>query len=133
MSTFNKVDMAFALCRFVSKARKEKGGYFPLKTLRHLVISIQMYIESIGFNWKLIDGDEYVSVKLCLDNVMKENASMGLGRVVKLAQAFEFSAIEKMWNSGVLGEDSPQQLSDTVLFLLGLNCALRAGKELLKY
>ena len=31
-----------------------------------------------------------------------------------------------MWGTNVLGEDTPEKLRDTVLFLIGVNCALRA-------
>ena len=34
-----------------------------------------------------------------------------------------------MWKSGVLGEDTPDKLRDTVLFLLGMNILLRVVEE----
>ena len=32
-----------------------------------------------------------------------------------------------MWESGVLGEDTPVKLCATALFLIGINCGMRAG------
>ena len=121
--------MCYALCRFISETKKESGADFPPKTLRHIILAIQMYLESLGFMWKLVDGVEFVNLKLCLDNVMKEKAAMGLGRVVKQAEAFNFSDIEKLWNLGLLGQSNPTQLMETVLFLLGLVYGLRTGRE----
>lgn len=34
-----------------------------------------------------------------------------------------------MWQKGILGVDTPQKLLHTLVYLLGLSCALRAGKE----
>ena len=40
------------------------------------------------------------------------------------------SDIEKeLWRKGILGEETPEQLCDTVLFLLGLNVTPRAIDE----
>ena len=35
----------------------------------------------------------------------------------------------KLWEDGILGEDTPDRLRNTVLFLLRLHVALRAGDE----
>ena len=34
-----------------------------------------------------------------------------------------------MWNVSILGMTNPAQLLDTMLYLVGITCALRAGKE----
>ena len=34
-----------------------------------------------------------------------------------------------LWHRGILGTENPEQLMHTVLYLVGLYCALRAGKE----
>ena len=34
-----------------------------------------------------------------------------------------------MWDQNILVENSPDKLRDTVLFLIGINCGLRAGDE----
>ncbi len=34
-----------------------------------------------------------------------------------------------MWNAGVLGTSNPEQLVNTLLFLLGIHCTLHAGSE----
>ena len=36
---------------------------------------------------------------------------------------------EKLWESGLLGDHTPQVLADTVLYLIGINFALRSGEE----
>ena len=34
-----------------------------------------------------------------------------------------------MWSEGILGDDTPQKLLDSLVFGFGLNFALRSGKE----
>ncbi len=48
---------------------------------------------------------------------------------VKAAEPITLEDEETLWGIHVLGEESPDQLRDTVLFLIGLTFALRGGKE----
>ena len=45
----------------------------------------------------------------------------------KRNETYEFE--EKLWQKGILGEDCPDRLRNTVLYLIGINLALRAGDE----
>ncbi len=63
-----------------------------------------------------------------LDNMMKARCSSRLGTVGS-AKPISFKDDTKMWLSGALGEDSPDKLRNTVMFLIGLSCALRSGDE----
>ena len=65
----------------------------------------------------------------CLDAEMKRLTGMGIGSNVKEAQAFSEGEENKLWNLGLLGDSSPRDLLDTMLFLIGKNFSLRRGKE----
>ena len=64
-----------------------------------------------------------------LDNEMKCKTELGLG-VVKSATPISNNMEEKMWATGVLGEENATQLCETDMYLLGVNLALRGGTEL---
>ena len=49
--------------------------------------------------------------------------------VKKSAKFLSVEFGNELWRSGTLGEDTPDKLRDTVLFILGINLALRAGDE----
>ena len=68
-------------------------------------------------------------MKTVLDNVMKERTAMNIGVKKRKAQVISYKYEEEMWSKGVLGEDCPDRLRDTVLFLIGNHCTLRASDK----
>ena len=106
----------FAMCNFIAEVRKVDVSKYPGKTLYHLVVSIQKHINSKGRNWKLIEGSQFGAIHTVLNNVMKERAKQNIGNVKKQAQIIDKSVEDKLWESGTLGEETPDQLRWTVLF-----------------
>ena len=127
--SINANDLIFAMTRFITEVRKLDGGHFPGKTLYEIVVCVQMHLETMGFNFKLIDDPQFVALKFTLDNMMKSRTSDGLGIHVRQADVLSFSQEDILWGSGQLGSSNPIQLLNTVVFTLGMACALRAGKE----
>ena len=125
-----KEGLISALCKFIPEVMKVRDGTdYPGKTLYELVVSIQKYLNNNGKPWKLIEGPEFVEVRTVLDNVMKERAIQNLGMVRKQAQFMSLNFENSLWEKGLLGEETPDKLRETVLFLLGMNLLLRAGDE----
>ena len=69
-----------------------------------------------------------VTLKFTLDNTMKQRTSDGVGITVKKAQVLSFSDEDVLWSLGLLGTHSPEVSMNTVIYMLGISCALRAGK-----
>ena len=74
-------------------------------------------------------GDEFVKFYHVLDKVMQERSAQSIGTICKQAQVISLEFKNKLWKDNVLGEDTPDKLRSTVLYLLGVNCALRASDE----
>ena len=120
----------FALCRFIPEVKKANSSEdYPSKTLYELVIAIQKFLNYNKVHWKLIHDEEFEEVRNVLDNVMQKRTKSGIGNLKKQAEVISYEYEEKLWTSNILGENSPDQLHNTVLFLLGINCAFRAGRE----
>ena len=119
-----------AMCYFIPEVTKSKGeGLYPGRTLYQMCMSIQKYLNVNKIPWKIIEGSEFEDVKTVLDNVMKERTAMNIGVKKRKAQVISLKYEEEMWSKGVLGEDCPDRLRDTVLFLIGNHCTLRASDE----
>ena len=130
MKSLTKASLNEALCYFIPEVTKSKGqGMYPGRRLYQLVIGIQKHLNVCKVHWKLIDDIEFDDMRIVLDNVMKERASLQIGTIRKQADVITYKQEAKMWNEEILGEDSPDTLCNTVLYLLGVNLALRAGDE----
>ena len=125
-----KENLEYSLCRFVPEVTKSKGdGPYPGKTLYQLIVAIQKFVHLNQIKWRLIHGEHFEDLRNVLDNVMKERCADNIGMVRKQADIISYEYEEAMWQKGILGEDGPDKLRATVLFLLGINLALRAVDE----
>ena len=54
-----------------------------------------------------------------------------VGKITKKEKAEPFTLEEEnyMWDSGVLGQDNPKQLLNTLLYMLGVHLSLYAVEE----
>ena len=112
-------NLAFALMCFIPEITKVKDGApDPGATLYQLVVAIQRHLNEKGLDWKLIDGPKFRKVKTVLDNVMKEHVRDNIGMVKKQAEVITFDFQDMLWQKGILGEQIPNQLRATVLFLI---------------
>ncbi len=69
-----------------------------------------------------------VCLKFMLDNLMKDRCAQRLGSTLS-SEPISFGQEEVLWSKGILGEEDPTQLRNTVLFLLGISFTLRGGKN----
>ena len=130
LSSSTKENLGYALCRFLPEITKKKDGRdYPGKTLYEMLMSIQKYLNQNNVAWRLLDDPSFLDVKTVLDNIMKERARDNVGMIRRQAEFISIDYENELWHSGVLGEDSPDKLKDTIMFLLGINLVLRAGDE----
>ena len=125
---FSKYDLCYSMARFIREVRKLDGSEYPLNTVRDLVLMIQMHLHENNIFWKLLDNVEFVELRNVLDNTMKERHSQGLG-VRKSSDIITIDHENKLFNKGLLGDENPEQLLRTVIYMIGLHCVLRGGNE----
>ena len=109
--------------------KKKGGGDFLGHTLYQFCIAIQCYLKRNKISWKLVDGPDFRDLRTVLDNVMKIRAENNVGTVKKQVQLISYEYENYLWTEGILSEQTPDQLRDTILFLLGINLVLCAGDE----
>ncbi len=121
-------DLNYAISRFIVEARKVNGDEYPGTTLKELVMMLQLHFETLGKTYKFISTD-FMQVQNTLDSTMKARARKGVVRAERQAEVITTEEEEQLWSRGILGSDTPRKLLHTLVYLIGLNYALRAGQE----
>ena len=110
---------SFALCRFITEVKKLDDTDYPGKTVYGIVLCVQFHLEMHGISWKIIAEERFKDVKFTLDNLMKRRCEDTISQV----EILSFKREDIMGEMGILGTQTPGQPVDTILFLLGINCA----------
>ena len=63
---------------------------------------------------------DFIDFKKTLDAEMKRLQGKGLGSCKRQAEVLTRKEEDKLWREGLLGDKSPQQLLDTIIFYNGL-------------
>ena len=117
------------MSRFVCEVRKANGTPFPPRTVRQLVLLLQMSLQNVGKKYRFLSDSQFSVIQNAVDNVMKKRAEEGLGLQTKKADVIDERKEEYLWASGILGSSTGPKMIDTLVFLIGLNYALRSGDE----
>ncbi|XP_062574060.1 zinc finger MYM-type protein 2-like [Saccostrea cucullata] len=127
--TMNPEMLNYSLGAFITEVRKENGEEYRGNTLYEIIIAIQHHLRENSRYVTLMDDIEFERMRKMLDKKMKDLASSGVGIERKQSEVISVANENYMWEKCILGTDTPEKLRDTLLFLLGLNFALRGGAE----
>ena len=123
------------LPRCVMESRKQDGNYYTGGTLYSLCAGVQRYVREerikmgIQEHLDIFKEPTFEYFRRAFDSTLKELHRKGVGTTVKQAEVISLDLEERLWNEGALGDDNPQQLLDTLVFMFGLHFALRSGAE----
>ena len=126
----NHALLAKWLCCFRMEARKIDGESYPPNTLLHYFMGIQRHIQKQKENQiNLMTDKEFIVLRNLLDSLYRRLHSQGVGCNAKPTDALTREDEGKLWDSGVLNQNTPQGLLNCVFFLIGKNFCLCGRSE----
>ncbi len=121
--------VSFWIQRFVLEARKGDGKSYSPDSLYQLCCGLQRAMRDADHNVNFFDDFEFAQFRSVIDGELKRLNRMGLYVNKKKANVITVEMEDILWRKRLLGDHSPQVLSDTMVYLVGLFFALRSGEE----
>ena len=123
-------DLDFLLQDFIFSVRKENKEEYPPSSLRSLVSGIISYFRNThSRNWDFFKDNDFSKSRQVLDAKMRNLTRRGIGTMKRKATPISTETEADMWSKGILGSDTPTKLVHTVLYLIGIQFALRSRDE----
>ena len=122
-------ELNYWLSKFVLETRKADGDNYPPDTLYVICSGLQRFIRETRPEINLFKDPAFTGFQCTLDSEMKRLWSLGLGVKKKQAEPITVEEENLLWDKVLLGEENPQALLDTILFLCEIHFALRSGEE----
>ena len=119
------------LCRFVQETRKIDGSRYPSSSIRSLLAAFQRIMHANKLPYRLFDLSDtrFLNLRNTLDTVSVSLRKEVIGANKTHAAVISSEDQKLMWESGVLGTDSPWTLVRAVFVITGLHFSLRGGQE----
>ena len=115
---------------YYKQVRKKDGSEFPPNSLHHIICGIMRHLRwKCNLSIDFFADNDFTDFKRSLDAEMKRLQAKGLGSTKRQAEVLTVDDEDKLWKEGLLGDKTPQQLLDTMIFYNGLFFALRSGRE----
>ena len=118
----------FWLQRFILVARKVNCEQYCPDSLYQISCGLQRGLRNADRDINFFEQFEFAQFRLVLDGELKRLNSTGNYILKKKAMVITVEMEDALWEKGLLGDRSPQVLSDTMLYLIGLFFALRSGE-----
>jgi len=130
LSAITTADLQHWMIRFVLEARKKDGSEYPPESLHHICSGIVKHLHNNGHpTLDIYRSSDFVDFCRKLDAEMKRLQQKGLGSQKQQAEPITEQEEELLWSKGLLGDDSPQVLLNTMVYMIGLYFALQRSKE----
>lgn len=115
---------------FIPSLKKLDGSEFPPRSVKEIVALVQHFFNhELKKDWSIFKDIEFEEARVVLDAQMKHLGRVGAAKPTRRAKVVSIELEDSLWEKGVLGQSNGRQLVDTLVYMIGLHCGLRACAE----
>ena len=130
LEEMSESNLCYCLKFFIADIRKTTGERYPPQTLKSIFYMIQHHLQyEHKKNISLFKSLTFKEARDVLDAEMRLSAREGFVQIPKRAEEVTVHDEDSLWREGILGSGRPKQLQQTVIFVMGIQCGLRAATE----
>ena len=94
-----------------------------------ILVNLQNYAREKDKECFHFKDERFTQIHTVLDNLSHKLHKQGVGANKIQARVVTVSEEEQLWQSGVMGSDTPHTLQNSVFYLCGIYLCLRGGDE----
>ena len=114
-----KEQMQYWLVLFVLEVRKKCGDVYPPNSLHHIVFGVMRHVRWSGHpSIDFFKDPKFIDFSCTLDAEMKRLQQQGVDSVRRQAETLSEDEEDSLCAKGLLGDNNPQSLLDTIVFTL---------------
>ncbi|XP_053400041.1 zinc finger MYM-type protein 2-like [Mercenaria mercenaria] len=122
-------ELNFVLSCFFLAVRKENGEVYLPDTIHVFISGIQKHFQMNGRDVSFFIDTQFKGLKNCLENLLKERSKLGICLYKKQAKPITTEQEDKLWQSKLLGDETPRMLLNTMFWIIRIYFGLRGGQE----
>ena len=108
--------MNVVLQQYFAEIHNEKGEEYEPDTLRTMLSAMHRYIKGTGYSYNILTAPEFASAREVLNGKAIALRESGKGKRKRKADFVTTEDEQTMWNNGILGSSTPQNLNYTMFF-----------------
>lgn len=122
-----ELDLLFG--NFLVSVKKQNGSEYEPSTIRGFMSSLDRYLKMKNYQHQVNKGQLFPHSNNCIKAKLTNLKAQGMGNKPNESDELTDEDIDKLFEAGILGHDSPQQIVNLLHITFSLLFGMRGGKE----
>ena len=114
---------------FLAEIKRQDKSEYKANSILQFLLCLQTHCKIHDKRYTFLREPRFEAIRNAVDSVMRKRQREGLGNNPRKAEIITMDMEEYLWQNKVLGNATPKQLVQTLIFLFGIRLMLRSGEH----